>query len=121
MSVFKKKINFTSAICPKCNGHLTLNSNMETAFCQQCGAQCIVTNAQKKAKKQGKLETILGFIERQQALHRQDKREKQRKIEEEERRQKEHVKRFWWAYALIGLAVTAFFIVMSILEKQGII
>lgn len=121
MSIFKKQVEFTSAICPECKGHLTLDSGMETAYCQQCGAQCIVTNAPKKTKKQGKLETVLGFVERQQALRRQDKQEKQRKLEEEARREREALKKHWWAFVLIGVAVVGFFVVMSILEKQGII
>ena len=121
MSIFKKQVTFISAICPECKGHLELDSNLETAFCQYCGAQCIVSNAPKKAKKQSRLETVLGFVERQQALRRQDKQEKQRKIEEAERREKEQLKKYWWAYALLGVGLVAFFVVMSILEKQGII
>lgn len=121
MGIFKKQINFISAICPECKGNLTLDANMETAFCRHCGAQCVVENSPKKAKKQGKLETVLGFVERQQALRRQDKQERQRRIDEEERRQKEHLKKFWWVYALVGLSFIAFLVVMSILEKQGIV
>ena len=121
MSFLKKQVNFISANCPECNGHLELDANLETAFCQHCGAQCIVENAPKKVKKQSRLETVLGFVERQQALRRQDKQEKQRKIEEEKHRQKEHFKKYWWAYALLGVGLVAFFIVMSVLEKQGIV
>ena len=96
---------------------MELDSNLETAFCQYCGAQCIVANAPKKAKKQSRLETVLGFVERQQALRRQDKQEKQRKIEEEERREKEHLKKYWWAYALAGIAPFLIILIMAIFEK----
>ena len=48
MGIFKKRIKFVSAICPECKGHLELDSNLKTAFCQYCGAQCIVENAPKK-------------------------------------------------------------------------
>ena len=47
--------------------------------------------------------------------------EKQRKLEEEARREREALKKHWWAFVLIGVAVVSFFVVMSILEKQGII
>ena len=121
MGLFRKQIKFVSAICPECNGHLELDSNLETAFCQYCGAQCIVENAPKRQKKQGKLETVLGFWERQQALRRQDKQEKQRRIEEQEREKKEHIKKYWWAYAIFMVVLFAFIMTMSILEGQGIV
>ena len=121
MGIFKKQVKFISAICPECKGHLELDSNLETAFCQYCGAQCIVENAPKKEKKQGKLETVLDFFERQQALHRQDKKERQRRIDEEERIKKEHLKKYWWIYVLIGVLFFGFIFTMAILENQGII
>lgn len=121
MNLFSKKVKFISAICPECNGHLELDSNLETAFCQYCGAQCIVENAPKKARKQGNLEMILGFWERQQALRRQDKQEKQRRVAEDEEKKKAHIKKYWWVYALIGVAFFAFVVTMAILENQGII
>ena len=121
MGIFKKQVKFVSAICPECKGHLELDSKLETAFCQYCGAQCIVENAPKKQKKQSKLETVLDFIERQQDLRRQDKQERQRRIDEEERKRKDHLKKYWWAYVLIGVAFFAFILTMAILENQGII
>ena len=48
MSIFKRKIEFVSAICPECGGNLELDATLETAYCQYCGAMCIVKNAQKK-------------------------------------------------------------------------
>ncbi len=101
MAFFKKKIQFTSAICPKCQGNLRLNTSMDRATCEHCGAECIVENASKQAKKQGKLELVLGFIERQQELHRQDKKEKQEKKKEE--RKKEQKSAWIWLVALIGI------------------
>ena len=121
MGIFKKQIKFVSAICPECKGHLELDSSLKTAFCQYCGAQCIVENAPKKEKKQGKLEMVLNFIERQQDLRRQDKQEKQRRIDEEERERKEHLKRFWWLYLLIFVVLLAFIFTMAFLENNGII
>ena len=117
MSLFKKQIKFISAICPECKGHLELDANLETAFCQYCGAQCIVENAPKKAKKQEKLEIVLDFFERQQTLRRQDKQERQRRIDEEERKRKEHLKKFGWLYGLVGFIVYSVLIIMALLAN----
>lgn len=75
MSIFKKQIKFISAICPECKGNLKLDPKLETAICSKCGAQIIVQNAQKP-KKQGKLEIVFDFVERQQARRKQEKEEK---------------------------------------------
>ena len=115
MNLFKKQVKFVSAICPECKGHLELDANLETAFCQYCGAQCIVENAPKKQKKQTKLETVLDFFERQQALRRQDKQERQRRIDEEERKRIEHLKKFWWIYGLIFIFTLGFLMILSLL------
>lgn len=115
MSLFKKQLKFVSAICPECKGHLELDANLETAFCQYCGAQCIVENAPKKQKKQTKLEAVLDFFERQQALRRQDKQERQRRIDEEERKRTEHLKKFWWIYVLIFISTLCFLTILSLL------
>ena len=50
MGLFKKQVKFISAICPECKGHLELDGNLERAFCQYCGAQCIVENVQNPNK-----------------------------------------------------------------------
>ena len=116
MSIFKKQIKFVSAICPECKGYLELDSNLGTAFCQYCGAQCIVENAPKKARKQGKLGLILDFFERQQALYRQDKKERQRRINEEERKRKDHLKKYWWVYVLSFSLLLVILFIIAILE-----
>lgn len=121
MGIFEKKVKFISAVCPECNGHLELDSNLETAFCQYCGAQCIVANAPKKAKKQNKLETVLGFIERQQDLRRQDKREKQRRADEEKKKQQEHLKKTWWIYLAVLVGIFLLSATLGILGDKGII
>lgn len=116
MGIFKKKIQFVAAICPECQGHLELDANLETAFCQYCGAQCIVENAKKKKeKKQGKFEMLLGFIERQQDLRRKDRVEKQKKKEAEEQERKREMKKYWWIYAAIMGVLLTFSIVMAII------
>ena len=121
MKLFHKPVKFISAICPECKGHLELDTNLKTAFCQYCGAQCIIENAPKKNKPQGKLETVLAYIERQKALKRQDKQEEQRRLDEEERQQKEHLKKFWWVYIISGFAFFGFILLLLVFSKQGII
>ena len=114
MSIFKRKIEYVPAICPKCKGNLQLDATLETAYCQSCGAQCIIENAKRKEKKQNKLETVLDFVERQQALRRQDKKERERKYEED-------VRKHWWIYLAVLGGIIVFSILIAILANQGII
>lgn len=121
MGLFKKEVKFISATCPVCKGNLQLDANLETAFCQYCGAQCIIENAPKKEKKQSELEIVLDFYERQQFIRRQEKQEKQRKIEVEEKEQKEHLKKYGWIYILAAVGLFVLIFIMAILENQGIV
>ena len=121
MKLFQKQIKFVSAICPECKGNLQLDANLETAFCQYCGAQCIVENAPRKEKKQNKLETVLDFVERQQSLRRQDKREKRRRQEKEDKETKEHFQKNWWKYLVGFISLFTFIFILAILENYGII
>ena len=122
MGIFnRKKIQFISAICPECKGHLELDANLETAFCQYCGAQCIVENAPQKKPKENNLERVLGFVERQQAIRRQDRQERERRKREEEIKQKEELKKTWWIYLAVMVGLIALCIVMAILENKGIL
>lgn len=92
MSIFKRKIEFVSAICPECGGNLELDATLETAYCQYCGAMCIVKNAQKK-KKETSLDKVIGFVERQQDLRRKDRVEIQKRKDEEKRKAEEEQKK----------------------------
>ena len=121
MSIFKKQIKFVSATCPECNGHLQLDTNLKTAYCQYCGAQCIVENVHKKEHKEGNLEIMINFFERQQLLHHKIKNERFFRKKEEERRRIEYLKKFWWAYLLGFFGFFALLVTMIILESNGII
>ncbi len=118
MSIFKRKTKFIAAICPACQGNLRLDSNLEVAYCQYCGAQCIVENAPKMKK--GKLETVLGFVERQQEIHRKEKEEKRKFKEEERQKREEKMRKGWWLYVALMAGLFGLLIIMAILEKQGI-
>ena len=121
MGLFKKQVKFISAICPECKGHLELDGNLERAFCQYCGAQCIVENVQRKERKRTNLETVLDFVERQQNLRRQDKQEQQRRRAEEEKKSEEFRKKHLWIFIALMVGVMVFGLVVSILAEQGII
>ncbi len=119
MGLFGKKIKFTSAICPQCKGNLKVDSNLEMAYCQYCGAQCIVENAPKRKEKKSALETVLGFVEKQQEARKQEKAEAERKEEERKAREREekerksrergekvkaHFQKSWWIY-VVGFSI----------------
>ncbi len=109
MNIFKRKIKFVSAICPKCGGNLELDSTLETAYCQYCGSQCIVENAVRK-KKETSLDKVIAFIERQQDLKRKDRVIKQKQLEVEKRKSEEWLKKYWWIFPIsivfcIGLSI----------------
>ena len=121
MGLFKKKINFVSAKCPECNGNLELDTEFKVAFCNRCGAQCIVENAPRVKEKTSKLSKVLDFMERQQSIRRQDKKERERKAEEKEKKRENIIKKYWWIYAVILASLFALVITMAILENQGIV
>ncbi len=117
MSIFQKKIKFVSATCPNCQGNLTLDAKMERATCAQCGAECIVENTPKQKNKQGKLELVLDFIERQQETRRQEKKEKQAKKEELEKEERKRDKKtIWVCVAVFGVGLL-FCLLMALLEN----
>ena len=113
MGIFSKKIKFVSAICPECNGHLALDARLETAFCQYCGAQCIIEHAPKKSKRHGKLELVLDFVERQQALRRSDRQEKEKLKREEKEKERETPKKNLWILAIVFGVIFAFTMIMA--------
>lgn len=68
----KKKTEFIAAVCPKCGGNLEMDTNLKTAYCQQCGAHCLIENA-PKSKKTTTLQTVISFFEREQDLKKKEK------------------------------------------------
>ncbi len=115
MGIFRKKIKFVAAICPECDGRLQLTSNMEVAYCPKCGAQCIVEDVPNKKK--GKLETILGFVERQQEIKRKEKEDKLKRKAEEKIKQEEQAKKSRWIALGLLVVFMAFVIIMAVVEN----
>lgn len=117
MSIFKKEPKFVAAICPQCGGNLEMDSTLQTAFCQSCGAHCLMENVKKqKQKNPTAMQSIIGFVERQQELRRKDKAEKRQREEEEKKKHEAQIKKYWWIYALVMVGLFAFIAVMAILE-----
>ena len=87
MKLFNRDPKFFIAQCPKCGGPLELNTNYETAHCQNCGMQYIVKNVDKKKKqKRTNFEMVMDFVERERDLKRKDKIEhdKEKAIQEKQ-------------------------------------
>lgn len=89
MKLFNREPKFIIAQCPKCGGPLELDTNYETAHCQDCGMQYIVQNVDKKKKqKRTNLEMIMDFVERERDLKRKDRveRDKIKQVEDKQTR-----------------------------------
>ena len=121
MSLFKKKIEFISAICPECKGNLQVDTTLTKAYCQYCGAQCIIENAPKKKEKKRDLELLIDYVERRQAIKRQEKKEREQKEEENSRKQRAYFKKYWWVYFIGAILLYGLIFAMAILENQGIL
>ena len=62
------------------------------------------------------MQSIIGFVERQQELRRKDKAEKRQREEAEKKKHDEQIKKYLWIYALVMVGLFAFIAVMAILE-----
>ena len=116
MSIFNKQPKFVAATCPKCGGVLELDASFEVAYCSECGTQCIIQNFKKKKIKRTPLDKVIGFVERQQQIKRQDRIEKIQKEEEEQRKAEEWLKKYWWIFIITLLSLFIFIGIMSYLE-----
>lgn len=125
MGLFKRKPKFIAAVCPQCGGNLEMDSQLQTATCTKCGAQCLVEDVQiRKPKKETPLQTVVGFVERQADFNRRDRaarrqqreeeREAKRKRQEEERKRNAKQTR---TFAIVGgillLVLLIFTVVMA--------
>ena len=114
MNLFKKKISFVSAVCPKCGENLELDTSLELAYCQYCGAQCIVENAPSRSDKPA-IDKIISFVERQHEIKKKEKIEKERKISEEQQRNREWLRNYWWVLVLFFGALIIFSVITTLL------
>lgn len=123
MNIFKekKKVEFFAAVCPKCGGNLEFDANMETAYCSKCGLRCLVDENISKRAKFSPSDKLIGFLERQQNIIRENKK-RQALVEQEEQAKLHHwVLKNWWILLLVFTLIMAFLMLMTILEKNGII
>ena len=119
MKLFNREPKFIIAQCPKCGGPLELDTNYETAHCQDCGMQYIVQNVDKKKKqKKTNFEMVMDFVERERDLKRKDKveRDKQKAIVE-----KQDQKNATIIVIVCGIIVFAMITTIIILTSLGIL
>lgn len=117
MIIFDKQPKFVAATCPKCGGVLELDASFEVAYCSECGTQCIIQNVKKKKMKRTSLDKVIGFLERQQQIKRQDRIEKKHEEEEEQRKSEEWLKKYWWIFVVLFVVLFTFIGIMSYLER----
>lgn len=118
MNIFKnKKVEFIPAVCPKCNCNLEVNSNFEVAYCSSCGLRYIISERLNKKQKQNNLDKVIGFVERQQNIKRELKRQEEIKQEKQDEEYKLFWKKYWWIVILIFVSMFIFLMIMSILEN----
>ena len=118
MNIFNKQPKFIAATCPKCGGRLELDADFEVAICADCGFQSIIQNAKKKKIRKTPLDKVIGFVERQQSIIRQDAQEKQR-IEQEKQNKKDEIKhqkkeerKLWWQKHWLKVVIISMIIII---------
>ncbi len=121
----KKKL---SVCCPKCKKSQEVDATMKKAFCQYCGMQFAFGEVEQPqaetqtvtTEKKSNLETIFGFVEKQQNRmeeKRQRRMEEKRRQEEEARqRRKEFLEKYGW---LVVVGVIAFVVLIAVAIAKG--
>ena len=126
MGLFKRKPKFIAAVCPQCGGNLEMDSQLQTATCAKCGAQCLVEDVQiRKPKKETPLQTVVGFVERQADINRRDRaarrqqreeeREAKRKRQEEERKRNAKQTR---TFAIVGVILLLVLLIFTVVMAE---
>lgn len=119
--IFTKAKTTKTVYCPKCKKKLDIDGGLKKAFCQYCGtgfafAEAEVQNTVMKEDKKSNLEKIFGFIERQQDRMEEKRQKRKHEMEVERERQKEWIKKYWWAIALFGLSIIAIIMLGIVFE-----
>ena len=121
MSLFeRKKVVFIPAVCPRCECNLEIDSNFEVAYCPTCGLRCIIDEHLGKKQKQSNFDKVISFVERQQNIKRELKKQEEIKYEKQNQENKLFWKKYGWIFILSFVTLFIFAIVMSILESGGI-
>ena len=119
MVIFDKNPKFIITQCLKCEGPLELDTNFETAHCQNCGMQYLVQNVNKKKKaKRTKFEMIMDFVERERDLKRKDK------VEQDKRKEiidKENRKNALIISIICGVVLLMIIVSLMIMTSIGIL
>ena len=111
MSIFKRKVDYTSLTCPECGEHLDYNKDTGTAKCKYCNSEFIINSPSRP--KANTLETVFDFVERQQDRYEQNA-EKRRLAEEREaeRRRVDAKKRNIILGAIVAVALIAYALII---------
>lgn len=118
MNIFKnKKVDFIPAICPNCKCNLEIDSNFEVAYCNTCGLRCIISDRLNKKQKQTNLDKVISFVERQQNIKRETKRQEEIKQEKLDEENKLFWKKYGWLLIVFLIVLFIFIFIMAILEN----
>lgn len=108
-----KNIKMGAQKCESCGGNLEIDLDKRRAVCPYCRTEYIIEEEKKTA-----VESVIGFIEKQQKM-KQNKEEAEAKKREEARiKQKEDFEKNKWKYLIGGIC---FALVISIICIVGII
>lgn len=120
MNIFKnKKVDFIPAICPNCKCNLEIDSNFEVAYCTTCGLRCIISDRLNKKQKQTNLDKVISFVERQQNIKREIKRQEEIKQEKLDEENKQFWKKYGWLLIVFLIVLFIFIFIIDILENNG--
>lgn len=81
-----KKITLNSNKCESCGGNLEIDFDKKKGFCPYCRSEYIIETEENK---KSTIDTVIGFIEKQQQIKQDKKDEEEKKIEEERQKQRE--------------------------------
>ena len=67
------------------------------------------------------MDKVISFVERQQNIKREIKRQEKIKQEKQDEENKLFWKKYWWIIILIFVSVFSFLMIMSIIENEGVV
>lgn len=123
MEKYERKVKHNLK-CPNCNAELIIDENPQIGICPCCGSKHVIA-IEKVQENKGALGTFLDFIDTQIDKHRQSKKEKElRKQDEKIRKEKiakENASKVLICSTVFIIAIIMFCIVMGYLEKKGVL
>lgn len=122
MKLFNNKnVEFIPAFCPNCKCNLEIDSNFEVAYCSFCGLRCIINDRLNKKQKQNNLDKVISFVERQQNIKREIKRQEEIKLEKQDEENKMFWKKYGYLLIVFLIMLFIFIFIMAYYENLGVI